>query len=372
MKRRSILFGILCMLALSFSFVACDDDDDDLIDDGSSVTLPSERAYVLNQGGWGSNNASITFYAPNGDADVISDIYKTQNSASLGDLGQDIIEYNDYIYVSVNGSNYLAKLNSACVEVDRVSFASGDSDLSGGIRSIDAEDGYIYASFYGGVVAKINANTLEVTAKLTGIGDNLEGVVIEDNKLYVCNSYSVDANYNYTYHTEVYVINLKTFTLADTITVAQNPNILVEEDDKIFLISMDYSSANGYVLQMIDPKNNNAVTQIGYASYMAADNDMLYYVNSVTDWTTYETVNTFSSYNIKTGATTSNILSSSSATTTLSSAGIYMIEAEDRSLYIGTTSWGAGTDTVYRFTTNGTYVDSFDCGYYPWAMAFID
>lgn len=60
------------------------------------------------------------------------------------------------------------------------------TDLAAGIRAIAAEDGYIYASFYGGVVAKINANTLKVEKKLViENGYNLEGVAISNN-MHLC------------------------------------------------------------------------------------------------------------------------------------------------------------------------------------------
>ena len=43
MKVRSLLFGMLCMLALGASLASCSDDDDDSLDDGGSkVTLPQE------------------------------------------------------------------------------------------------------------------------------------------------------------------------------------------------------------------------------------------------------------------------------------------------------------------------------------------
>ena len=228
------------------------------------MTLPQTRVYILNEGSQGANNAGLAFYAPNKDADFISDIYKTQNNAKLGDLGQSMIEYEDEIYIAVYGSNYLTKLNAAGVELKRVSFV-GDNDLSAGIRYIDAEDGYIYASFWGGAVAKINATTLEVVDKLTGLGDNLEGVAICEDMLYVSNSCTAD----YTYHNDVKVIDLRTFTLKETLIVASNPNTqMLEEDDKVFLISDDYSSAEGYVLQMIEPAKGNKVTKIGNATYM--------------------------------------------------------------------------------------------------------
>lgn len=65
MKVRSLLFGMLCMLALGASLASCSDDDDDSLDDGGSkVTLPQARVYILNEGGWGANNARLAFYDP--------------------------------------------------------------------------------------------------------------------------------------------------------------------------------------------------------------------------------------------------------------------------------------------------------------------
>lgn len=181
MKASNLWYGLLCMLAVSVSLSSCSDDngnnDDDRDDTGSKVQLPQVRAFFLNEGSYNGNNAGISFYAPNGDADFISDIYSYQNDAKLGDTGQCMIEYEGEIYVAVYGSNYLAKLNSAGVEQQRLSFVT-DPELSAGIRYLAAEDGYIYASFWGGVVAKINAQTLKVESKLTELGDNLEGVAI--------------------------------------------------------------------------------------------------------------------------------------------------------------------------------------------------
>lgn len=88
MKIRSLLLGVLCMLALSVSFSSCSDDDEQNWDDsGSKIELPYVRAYFLNEGTMGQNNAGIAFYAPNKDKDFIGDIYKAQNKASLGRYG---------------------------------------------------------------------------------------------------------------------------------------------------------------------------------------------------------------------------------------------------------------------------------------------
>ncbi len=359
MKVRSLLFGMLCMLALGASLASCSDDDDDSLDDGGSkVTLPQTRVYILNEGSQGANNAGLAFYAPNKDADFISDIYKTQNNAKLGDLGQSMIKYEDEIYIAVSGSNYLTKLNAAGVELKRVSFVS-DNDFSAGIRYIDAEDGYIYASFYGGAVAKINAKTLEVVDKLTGLGDNLEGVAICEDMLYVANSCTADWS---TYHNDVKVIDLRTFKLKETLTVGLNPNALVEEDDKVFLISWGNYVDIGYSLQMIDPAANNKVTELGSATRMCAANDILYLVNSLTDWNTYTTVNTFFTYNIKTGQM-NNASFLKDAPAELTSSTLYMLKVNENNgdIYISTSEFTTN-GTIYRFKKDGTFIEKFDAG----------
>lgn len=65
MKVRSLLFGMLCMLALGASLVSCSDDDDDsLDDDGSKVTLPQTRVYILNEGSQGPTMQDLPFMHP--------------------------------------------------------------------------------------------------------------------------------------------------------------------------------------------------------------------------------------------------------------------------------------------------------------------
>ena len=109
MKVRSFIirYALHACFGCLFGIFVVIDDDDSLDDDGSKVTLPQTRVYILNEGSQGDNNAGLAFYAPNKDADFISDIYKTQNNAKLGDLGQSMIEYEDEIYIAVYGSNYL-------------------------------------------------------------------------------------------------------------------------------------------------------------------------------------------------------------------------------------------------------------------------
>lgn len=205
---------------------------------------------------------------------------------------------------------------------------------------------------------------MKIEKKLTGLGNNLEGVTICNDKLYVANSYKI-VDSKYIYLTDVFVIDLDSFSLKETLTVAQNPNQLVEEEDKVFLISWDYSSES-YVLQLIDPANNNKVSKLGYATNMAVGDNILYLVDSRTDysnWPETATVNTFSSYNIKTGTMNSTSFLKN-APEELNNTSIYMMKVNPNNgdIYIATTFYSSSNGNVYRFKKDGTFIEKFDCG----------
>lgn len=368
-------FNWMCVLAVGFSAVACSDDDDAPVVDSevSKVALPRHRMFILNEGVKDHNNAGIGFYAPDNNMASIDDIFYLQNDMHLGDTAQDMIVEDGKIYVAVYRSNYLARLNGACVEEARVSFA-GDTELVGGIRYIVAEDGYVYASFHGGMVAKINAETMRVEAKLRTSETNLEGVAIAGDNLYVSNSF-IKTSEGYEYYNDVFVIDLNTFTLKETLAVVENPNDMIEEDDKVFVISTTYSRES-YVLQLIDPAAGNSVSELCYATEMAAGDGVLYLVDSRTDyslWPVTSTVNTFFSYDIKAGRVVNESFLKN-APAELASSSIYMMTVDDENgdIYIGVTDYNSNGD-MYRFKKDGTFVEKFDCGgLNPRTAVFVD
>lgn len=369
--RLKFIYGLCAILAMGFAATSCSDDDDLGWDDsGSEIELPAQRMYILNEGTMKYNNANISLYNPGtGEPKFVDNIFFDQNGMALGEVAQDMIEYNNNLYVSVYGSNMLLKLNTACVLQKMVTFAQ-DSDLQGKIRYIAAEGGYIYASFYGGIVAKFNASDLSLVKKLKIAGGfNLEGVVIENNCLYVANSYekTVDpttGKNKYNYLTDVFVVDLNSFTLKQTVTVSKNPNQLIEEDDKVFLISWNYS-AESYVFQMIDPAQNNAVSELGYATNMTAGDDVVYLVDSRTDYSSkpYVATNTFKYYDINSGRMVNSSFLKN-APTELTTASVYSMSVNDNTgdIYILTTNYDSSNGVVYRFDKNGNYVEKFNCG----------
>lgn len=365
MKLRSFFMGALCLLAMGVSFVACDDDNDDFLDDsGSKVeNLPGRRAYILYEGDWGVGNSGISFYAPDGNADFIPDIYKVQNGTGLGDTGLSMVEDDDRIYVVVSGSNYVARLNAAAVEQCRQTFENTP-------RYIDVEGGYVYVTQYGGRVSKLDANTLKEVGVYSG-GEYLEGIAECGGKLYVANN----RHDTYTYNKEVLVINAQTMKQESSIEVVVNPERLWEDDGRIYLISRgDYGNVKNQ-LQVIDPRTNQ-VTPIAEATKLAEYNDMLYLINSNTvydsNWNA-TTTNEFFTYDIRTGQVSDHTFLNN-APAELSSATIYLFEVDDETgdIYIGTSDY-VSEGKIYRFDRSGSLKETFNAGgVNPNSMLFID
>lgn len=335
MQFRKLFFSLCCMVTLGASLVACSEDEELFDDSGSKVTLPTHRAFILNEGTMGYNNATLSFYAPDKDAEFINDIFYTQNQAKLGDTGQSMIEYNNDLYAIIAGSRYLVRMNTAGVEKQRYTIPESE----GAPRYLAADDGYIYMTQYGGQVTKLDANTLKVVATFTG-GNNLEGIAECDGKLYVANSYLKNDAGNQ-YQKELFVINADNMQLETTLTVDINPNQVLEEDGKIFLISWGNYADKGYSAQMIEPQNGNKQTSLGVATNMAVGDDMVYFVNSETDysnWPETSTNNTFFSYNIKT-ATVNSSSFLKNAPAELATSSVYMMSVDDEKgdIYIGVT-----------------------------------
>ena len=101
-------------------------------------------------------------------------------------------------------------------------------------------------------------------------------------------------------------------------------------------------------------------------SNMAVGDNILYLVDSRTDysnWPETATVNTFSSYNIKTGTMNSTSFLKN-APEELNNTSIYMMKVNPNNgdIYIATTFYSSSNGNVYRFKKDGTFIEKFDCG----------
>ncbi|MBR1688447.1 MAG: hypothetical protein IJ710_07945 [Prevotella sp.] len=370
MKIRSLFYGALCALAVTVGFASCGDDDPespapvvptdeakwDAIGNGK-VEMTQARAYILNEGAYNSNNAGISYFDWTNDKLYSSDFYAAQNEQAAGDTGQDlVVDEDNNLYLVVYGSNYIAKLDSFGVEKQRVEVSA---EL-GQPRYAVEDAGYLYVTCYGGYVAKYSTADLSLVGSVK-VGANPEYIVKDGGKLYCTNSGWGEDN-------RVAVIDIKSFSQASFIEVMQNPDGILAVNGEIYV--QGYGAYYDYPWGVLD---NGKFVQIGTASKWTAFGDVIYLAYGETDWTTYETTTTFTSYNTATHTlNTESFLKDAPAE--LSSMSVYGISVNQYNgdIYILTSDFSTNGG-VYHFKSDGSYVGKFtSTGVSPRKIVFLN
>lgn len=240
---KNILYKLLLAAIVIFCFVACSDDDSDNVG-GNSNFNPAEGFYVMNQGLYGSNTASLVFFDLMKNRTV--DAFKYRNGIDLGDTAQDMILYGDKIYISVYNSGviYVTNKNATILKVIK------DDNNKLQPRSLTAGDGKVYVSLYDGYLARIDTTTMVIDKKIA-VGPNPEGVKVVNDKVYVANSGGL--NYMNGYNNTLSIVDLD-FSSKKDIEVGVNPNQLeLDEYGNLYLVSNgDYGISVSSKLQQIN------------------------------------------------------------------------------------------------------------------------
>lgn len=363
--RLLIILAILFGLFVSTGLTSCSDDDDNSWDEGSKITLPSYRAFILCEGNMKSNNSHLTFLAPDQDTTYTKDIYEVQNGMKIGDTAEGMITLNNDIYYVVNYSRYIVRLNGSGVEQARFSYGA-DTDLGkklGEPRFMAAENGKIYVTSYGGYVSRFDAKTLtfEDSVKTNA---NPEQIVYYNGNLYwVCSGYGAGNTMG--------IISVKNFstTSPENVEIASNPYELQVDPTVGKMYFMAYDANYSSHVYSFSP-STKTYSKIGDATKMCANNGNLYFANSVSpDWVHYTT--SYSVYHSASNTTESWNLTDKPET--LTSKVVYMIANNpyDGSLYIGLTDYVSDA-TIYHFGSSSNYIASFSArGINPNSMVFI-
>ena len=363
MKLRSLLLSALCAVAVTAGFTSCSDDDEDWnpSKEGSKINMVETRAFILNEGSYNGNNAGITYFDWRQDTTYINDLYFAQNGKSLGDTGQDIIKSGNNIYVVMYGSNYIAKLNSVGVEQGRLSFNSTVGQKVGQPRYAVEDNGYLYVTCYGGYVVKVNTTTM-VAVDTVKVGSNPEYIVKHNGNIYCTNSGWGSDN-------RVAKISIDTFKKAEFFNVMYNPDHILEVNNRIFV--QGYGTAYDYPWGELNISTGE-FKEIGHCSSWAAYNDVIYMVNSVTDWNTNTTTNSFKTYDTKTNALATWNIKNIPAGLTNTSVSSICVNEKTGDIYIMTSDY-VNNGSVYHVKADGTYVGIFKTtGITPRKIVFFD
>ncbi|MDD2594210.1 MAG: hypothetical protein PHD11_00120 [Bacteroidales bacterium] len=341
MKKRILLFVVFAC----FIVVSCDKKpvpEPDI----PEVTV---GAFVLNNGNFGSNDASLTFYNPDTKTPTYG-VFQSLNGKKLGDTAQDMFIYGSKIYIAVFNSGVIFVTDRSGKLIGEIKAEKRSP------RYFTAYNGNLYVTYYEGYLGKIDTTSLSLMSTVK-VGDNPENVEVANGKLYVANSGGMNyPNYGKT----VSVVNPSTMSVIKTLDVVDNPTYLAADSKgDVYLISIGNYNDVPSALQKIDTQSDVVATisnvQANWMSMGA--NDKLYIISSQYDanW------NTVSEYYVYDAISESVIGKFITDGTAVEKA--YSISADPVSgnVYIGTSDYKSNGD-MYVFSAAGVKIDKFDTG----------
>lgn len=238
----------------------------------SPETPTAQRAgvYVLNQGGIGKNNSTLTYYDYTTKA-LTADLFTSANANKLGDTGNDLGIWGSKMYIVVNNSNLVYVTTAKTAKVLKTITLNQP-------RSVVFYKANAFVTSYNGTVTVIDTTTMAITKTIT-VGSSPEQMTVANGKLYVANSGGLDyPNFANT----LSVIDLNTLTETKKITVIANP-IAVTTDayDNVYVLSLgDYDKVLAG-MTVIDDKTDLVKSKpsvsLGYNVPIYAQGDFIYY-----------------------------------------------------------------------------------------------
>lgn len=229
-----------CTLVLTGFFVSCDKNGNG---GGSATTDTVFNAYLLNEGSWGSNNASLSLFDTAG-GNIQNDYFALKNGRGLGDQAQDIMIYGSKMYVTVTESKTLWVINPATgVAVKQLS-------VSGKPRSLACAEGKVFVSCYDKTVVRVDTAQLSIDKICHLSGMQPEQMAVLGSRLYVTSTWQQSSGGEFLYDSTLSVVDLNSFTEVGKITVGPDPVKIkaLDANRLVVLYGNGYNAGDGAVI----------------------------------------------------------------------------------------------------------------------------
>ncbi len=226
--KRSFLF---ITLALLLFFQSCKE-----ADTNPAIQVGAEGYFVVNEGGFGNSNSSISFYDRKSNA-ISNDLFAAKNGRPLGDQTQSMSVFE--------GKGYIVVQNSAKIEVIKLEDFSSVATISEGLPSpryfigISSTKGYVSdwgADGVTGTVKVVDLVTYKVLNSIA-VGKGSNRMLKVGNLVYVANAGGYDND------NTVKVIDTNTDMIVASVTTGDNPNSLQKDSEGNIWVTADGAEA---------------------------------------------------------------------------------------------------------------------------------
>ena len=372
------LFLLAVLAALMFSCKP--DTPEPVTPSGFSV---GSGVFVLNEGDFQVSNASLTFYDIEADT-VINNLFYKVNNAPLGDVAQSLAMADGQLYIVVNNSNYIYKVDANTIVCDTTKpFKLGDFYSPREMHFVAPNKAYV-TDLMGTQLWIINPQDFSHAGSIE-MGNATEKMVQVGNELYVSNwsIYYFDPYSHASYNT-VQVVDLNNDVKVADITVGKVPNtMVVDKNGHVWVLCEGRSWDDEYdeegvpygenpTLWEIDPMLKTAVCRYVFKGPYEDDDEIkgvasALKVNPAGDQFYLIYNNEVRRFDLATMSLSETFRITPDAT------GLFYnmaVEPKTGDLYISDAKNYVMEGTVYRYSNDGVLLASFQAGIIPSAMLF--
>ena len=359
MKKTGLILSCLFALLLA----AC----------GPKDPLPNQNdvivgkgVFVLNEGNFGYANASLTFYDPAVDT-VANSLFYRVNGAPIGDVGQSLAMVDGYLYIVVNNSNSIYKVNARTLVVDTTQPYMLNDFYSPRFMLPVASDKAYVSDIVGTKLWIVNPQDMTHTGTID-MGKSTETMVQFGRELYVTNwsRYYVQGMVNNT----VQVVNVDNDMKVADIEVGFEPNGMVVDKNGFIWVLCEGDVNDGTVpstLWKINPNTKASTLVVTYekkAMNLAIDptGSYLYYVYGG-DWVNGGDLHRA---NVDQPEAEDNFVIPAEGKMFYKIA----LNPNNGDIYLSDAKTYTMNGTVYRYNSDGVLLGSFDAGICPGFMLF--
>lgn len=344
MKKIKFIFALVSLAVLILS--GCKKSE------SISSEIPTLKGvYVLNEGNFGRNNSTLTYYIPDSNV-VYEDVFYRVNGRELGDTGNDIVISGNKVYIVVNNSDKIEIIESKTHKSLGTILIPQASPYK---IALLGDKGYI-TNLYRGAVTVIDLTTNSILKDTIKVGDNPTGIFAINGKIYVANS-------GFGYGKNVSIIDAKTNKVVKTITLWDGPDAFaLDQMNRLWVLCYgsygDWQNPNDDTdgkLYAIDINTDAVVDSIligGHPSRLAIFEDYAYTIKN----------GNIVRINLKTKDKNENFIQGN-----FYSIGI---DALNKLLYCADAKDYVQKGEIYIYDLSGKFVKKFQAGVIPGSFAF--
>ena len=371
--------NLVLLLALATLMFSCKPDQPV---NPSTITIGSGM-FVLNEGDYQFANSSLTFYDIEADT-VVNDLFYKVNNAPLGDVAESMALVDGKLYIVVNNSKYIYKVDANTIVCDTMKpYKLGGFYSPREIFFVAPDKAYV-TDIVGTNIWIINPQEMKHTGTIA-MGNTTEKMLRVGNELFVSNwsYYYIDAYSHDSYHT-VQVVDLNNDMKVADIEVGKEPNtMVVDKNGHVWVLCEGRSWDEEYdaegmpygenpTLWEIDPMLRTAELRYEFEGSDEDDDEIKGVASTLRANPAGDQFYMIYNNEVRRFDLATLSLSETFRITPEPQGLFYNMVVEPRTgeLYIADAKNYMKNGTVYRYTSDGLLLASFEAGIIPSAMLF--